>query len=245
MAKKKPKIEGGYIMIARKIDWSSIAESPPYAREVWFYLLRAANFQDNHICKRGQTIRRYIDIREALKWYVGWRKHMYTIAQCENAMKLLVKANMITKRRTTRGLCITICNYDTYQTPANYESQFHSPVTKVEGEPQSSQMINKKDNKEKKKELTRKFIPPTLQDVTDYAKSRNSSLEPKVFFEYFDVSGWADSRGNKVKNWKQKFISWESRNGRQASETGQRQFEKPATSGSGVNSVNSDGDFIR
>jgi len=89
------------------------------------------------------------------------------------------------------------------------------------------------------------FIPPTLQDVVDYAKSRNSSLEPKKFFEYFDVAGWVDSRGTKVRSWKQKFISWESRNGKQTSGTGQRESKESAASGSGVNSLNGNGDFIR
>ena len=34
----------------------------------------------------------------------------------------------------------------------------------------------------------------------------------KKFFNYFDVGNWIDSNGNKVKNWKQKLITWESRN---------------------------------
>ena len=150
-------IKGGYIMIARKIDQSHISEAPPYAREIWFYLLRAANHQDNEECKRGQTIRRYIDIIEALKWYVGYRKCTYSVAQCENATKLLVKANMIAKTRTTRGLLITICNYSTYQNAANYES--HDGATaRATMEPQGCQTINKKVKKEKKEKNDNKHM---------------------------------------------------------------------------------------
>lgn len=156
-------IEGGYIIIARKIETSSIAEAPPYAREIWFYLLRTANHKDNNICKRGQTIRRYIDIREALKWYIGYRKCMYSITQCENAMKLLMKARMITKMRTTRGLLITICNYNTYQNPKLYESQ-NEKGTSATMEPQHRHTINKnvkKDKNDKKKEK-KNISPKTL-----------------------------------------------------------------------------------
>lgn len=53
------------------------------------------------------------------------------------------------------------------------------------------------------------FKPPTLEEVTEYAKSRNSSVDPRFFFEFFDSADWVDSQGKKVKNWKQKFITWE------------------------------------
>lgn len=67
----------------------------------------------------------------------------------------------------------------------------------------------------------KKFIPPTLQEVTEYIKSKEYTVEPKVFFDYFNESGWIDSRGNKVKNWKQKIITWNSRNGKRQPESNQ------------------------
>ena len=49
-----------------------------------------------------------------------------------------------------------------------------------------------------------------------YAASRQSTVDPRRFFEYFntpDAQGrsWRDSKGNPVKNWKQKFLTWEGR----------------------------------
>ena len=63
-----------------------------------------------------------------------------------------------------------------------------------------------------------KFVPPTLKDVEAYAASRQSTVDPRRFFEYFntpDAQGrsWRDSKGNPVKNWKQKFLTWEGRDG--------------------------------
>ena len=68
---------------------------------------------------------------------------------------------------------------------------------------------NRLDYKEKniKKE---KFVKPTLEEVEEYCKERNSSVDAKTFYEYFETGGWKDSKGNKVKNWKQKLITWES-----------------------------------
>ena len=54
------------------------------------------------------------------------------------------------------------------------------------------------------------FVPPTLEEVTAYCESRRSTVDPKTFYEYFSASDWYDSKGQKVKSWKQKVITWES-----------------------------------
>lgn len=58
-------------------------------------------------------------------------------------------------------------------------------------------------------EQRKKFAPPTLEEVKAYAEQRHSCVDPNMFFEYFDAGGWVDSRGNPVRNWKQKFLTWE------------------------------------
>lgn len=61
----------------------------------------------------------------------------------------------------------------------------------------------------------RAFVPPTLEEVRAYCRQRNSSVDPDRFFEYFDAGGWVDSKGQKVRSWKQKLITWESKGGGQ------------------------------
>lgn len=72
---------------------------------------------------------------------------------------------------------------------------------------------NKKENKNKKDigadEPPKHFKPPSLEEITAYCKERKSQVDPKTFLEYFETSGWVDSKGSKVKNWKQKIITWE------------------------------------
>ena len=64
--------------------------------------------------------------------------------------------------------------------------------------------------KPKKKRKEKEFVPPTIEEVIDYVNERNSSVNPHQFFDYFNVTGWVDSNGKKVRSWKQKLITWEN-----------------------------------
>lgn len=73
------------------------------------------------------------------------------------------------------------------------------------------------DNDLKKKKIKKKknFVPPTFEQVLDYAKSRKREDLAKKFYDYFTVDKdrtWIDSEGKPVLNWKQKFVTWEGRN---------------------------------
>ena len=94
----------------------------------------------------------------------------------------------------------------------------------------SNNIREEKKNKEKtesvvkeKPHRTRKeFVPPTYEEVLEYAKSRGREDLARKFFDYFDTGEWIDSKGNKVRNWKQKFITWESNNEKSSTITPQR-----------------------
>lgn len=55
---------------------------------------------------------------------------------------------------------------------------------------------------------TKKFVPPTLEEVTQYVNDKKLSVDPKQFYDYFTEGNWVDAKGNKVKNWKQKLLTW-------------------------------------
>lgn len=144
-------INGGFYLKARCIQNSEISTAPPHVREIWDWILKEANYKDTKICKRGQCVRTYSDILEGLKWFVGYRKMMYKKHQCENALKWLRKADMIATAKTTRGIVITVCNYDKYQIPANYDcyTKVDTKATMMLQPPATINNNEKKDNNEK------------------------------------------------------------------------------------------------
>lgn len=88
--------------------------------------------------------------------------------------------------------------------------------------------VKSKDKESVRKRAQSTFVPPTLEEVEEYARSRNSSVDPKRFWEYFDAGDWKDAKGQPVKSWKQKFIAWEGKqNG-----NGAVQDTRPAKDGS-------------
>ena len=64
---------------------------------------------------------------------------------------------------------------------------------------------NREEGKESKKE---KFVPPSLEDVKEYVSQKSLNVDPEEFYNYFTEGNWIDSKGNKVKNWKQKILTW-------------------------------------
>lgn len=62
-------------------------------------------------------------------------------------------------------------------------------------------------NKEIYKE---RFKKPTLEEVKEYCLGRKNNIDPKRFIDFYEANNWTDSKGNKVKSWKQKVITWES-----------------------------------
>lgn len=106
-----------------------------------------------------------------------------------------------------------------------------APVTRAlrlsDGEIEKEIEIESEKDIDIGKPKKKKFIPPTLEEVKAYCEERNSSVDPNEFYEYFTVGNWIDSKGNPVRNWKQKLITWEKRDNERKPNNGN--VTKPAT----------------
>ena len=81
---------------------------------------------------------------------------------------------------------------------------------KTKGSSTNKSNTDKSITKRPKTYFKKDFVPPTLEEVQTYCKSRNNNVDAQKFFDYFTASDWVDAKGNKVRNWKQKVITWES-----------------------------------
>lgn len=59
-----------------------------------------------------------------------------------------------------------------------------------------------------KKKHTKKSVP-TLEEVRGYLADKGiNSFTAEEFYEYFEAGDWTDAKGNPVRNWKQKCLTW-------------------------------------
>ena len=85
-----------------------------------------------------------------------------------------------------------------------------------------------KDKVSKERGQKRKaFTPPTLEEVKKYVWEHSLKVDPNHFYEYFTTPNdkgetWVDSKGNKVRNWKQKMLTWDKMDNTQQSKVKSR-----------------------
>lgn len=207
-----PHIQGGYIIVSKKILKSGIFEKPPVYMKLWLWMLCRANYREKNNLTRGEFVTNIKEMQEAMSYMVGYRKETPTAKEIRGAYDFLVKGSMIVTAKVTRGMKITICNYSFYQDIKNYEGNHEgNHEGKVEGTPN-----NRKKNKEEKEENKHKkilpdFIDPILWDsflemrisinspMTDNAKklliSKISKLKeqghsPKKLLEKAIIQNW-------------------------------------------------------
>ena len=57
---------------------------------------------------------------------------------------------------------------------------------------------------------TKRFTPPTLEQVADYCKERGNNIDPQRFVDHYTSNGWMVGR-TKMKDWKAAVRTWEGK----------------------------------
>lgn len=127
-------------------------------------------------------------------------------------------------------------NYNIYENPEHKKPEVENPPmdNPVVDDPEVGNIVQLNTNKLNTKELSTKglstndfifddtfstakkpgkqkpkFVPPSLEEIQAYCIERKNNINAKTFYDYYEAGNWTDGRGNKIKNWKQKVITWE------------------------------------
>lgn len=189
-----PKLNGGYVLLSRKLIESEIWKKPPLYLKVWIYLLSRAQHKQFKKLNRGQLWTTIPMIQEECSWYVGCRKETPTKDQIFNILEWMrnpanhqelqlfnesndesnTKATMITTTKATRGLLVNIENYNVYQDPKSYESNDESNVVKATKATMTTNTINKNDKNDKNDKNNNIYIVEQKQ-IIDYLNKKTGS----------------------------------------------------------------------
>lgn len=101
--------------------------------------------------------------------------------------------------------------------------------------PKETQPNPTKASKEKEKEKenttnpigldSKRFTPPTLEEVKAYCQERNNGVNPERFIDFYAAKGWRV--GNQaMKDWKAAIRTWESRDQRDKRNHGSESYEQ-------------------
>lgn len=129
-----------------------------------------------------------VDKRSITRWVTDLQHAGYIVVDAENGdkrritMTTGVDKNVVGYRQNCRG---------------GIDKNVHHNNT-------MNNTMNKKENVKEKNE----FVPPTLDEVKEYARSKHRLDIAEQFYEYFTTGDWVDAKGQKVRNWKQKFLTW-------------------------------------
>lgn len=119
-------IKGGAFQIARKLFQSELwIYKPSSWKVVWVYILGKVSHKKNGKCERGEG-------------FFQWTKEIplvgddITLDMIKKSTTFFRKNEMISTRRSTRGVFIKVLNYNTYQTIDNYKSTTQSTKKALE-----------------------------------------------------------------------------------------------------------------
>jgi predicted phage replisome organizer len=71
-------------------------------------------------------------------------------------------------------------------------------------------IIKSRVEEEKEEEVEKKKKYPTIEEFKTYIIEKSLNLNAEKLYEYYTEGNWHDSKGNKVKNWKQKLLALNS-----------------------------------
>lgn len=68
--------------------------------------------------------------------------------------------------------------------------------------------VEDKEKINQKESPSKKFVPPTVDEVRAYCEERNNDIDAEGFVAFYESKGWMIGK-NKMKSWKSAVITWE------------------------------------
>lgn len=185
----------GYTPLFGEIITSSIWNEDDQVRIIWITLLALSD-------KDGNVMASISGLAPVAR---------VSLSQCEKAIETLSSPDKYSRSLEKEGRRIEvidggwhIINHEKYRNKAKSRATYMRKYRASKS--QSQKQVNKQA----------KSKPPNLEEIQQYLQEhpQYSSVDAQAFYDYYTTSGWIDSKGNKVKNWKQKIITWSNHNGR-------------------------------
>ena len=202
----------GWICLYRSIQDHVFWQDKPFNRaSAWIDLLLMANHEGKRFLlgnevvqvERGSLITSELKLME--RW--GWSK-----TKVRAFLHLLESDSMIVKKTDHKKTAITIVKYCDYQDLQTTEEpkKDHEKTVKRPRKDTNNNVNNVNNENKESREHSSRFTPPTLNDVENYCKGRDSNVNPQAFVDFYQANGWKVGK-NSMRDWKAAVRTWEQR----------------------------------
>ena len=209
----------------RMLNWDWYTDIP--VKVLYLHCILRANWKPDEW--RGIAIERgqFVTSLQSLALETG-----LTLQQIRTALSKLIDNRLITDFVIGKRRVITVLNYDLFQGEQqiiNRERNRLSTETPQISNNSNKNIKNIKNNKniDLDLDLDREtasprddysLSKPSLEDIDNYAKARQSVVDPKRFFDYYNNQGWT-IKGEPISNWRAVFQSWEKKEKKKTAES--------------------------
>jgi len=211
-------IMSGYVKLFRKLaDWEWYSDSNTF--RLFIHCLIKANYEEKKW--RGQVIKPGSFVTSTMK--LADELHL-TRAQIRYSIHNLQNTQNLATKSTNKYTVITVLNWAEYQvyeieqitnslanqSPAESPTNRQPIATTKEYKEIKNKELNKKDINTLESQTPKKlsFVAPSLDQIEDYCTLKKLDVVAADFYEYFTEMKWIDSKGEPVKNWKGKLLTW-------------------------------------
>jgi len=211
----------GFIVLSRCFDDYKYWQSP-IAISLWVKILLKANWKDGWFM--GVKIPRgsFATSIKNLSEEIGVSHNTIT-----KWLKIFEKEKQISLKSTNKFTVISVVNYALFQdfeidTGKQSGKQTGKQTGKQSGDNRTIKPFNKETKKQIKdkkiKDISPRFVRPTLQELSDYAKSISyTDFNPHYFMNYYDGNGWM-AGSHKMKDWQATVRNWKIRDNKKKAE---------------------------
>lgn len=196
----------GYIKFFRKIqDWEWYKDIP--CKTLFLHCLLRANYGTQYFHGKKVEAGSFITTVRNLAEETG-----LTIQQVRTALNKLKITQELTIKSHSSNTVITINNWIDYQednTEPNNQITLIEEYKNKEYKNNTTTYIGTNNICDKKSKI---FKKPTIEEIKSYCTSRGNSVNPNLFYDYYESNGWQVGK-NKMKDWKAAVRTWENKKG--------------------------------
>lgn len=177
----------GYLMMTDKIAYTDDILASIFSRDIKLIQLSLTTFEKLDM----------VEITDNKMCLLNWEKHqnaerLSELREQSRLSSAKCRSKQVLPSHTVTGMSRD-CHGDDTDKDIDIDKDIEPPVV---------------SNDTTAPKGARAFVPPTVEEVSDYCAERNNTVDPQTFVDFYTSKGWVVGK-TKMKDWKAAVRTWE------------------------------------